>query len=424
MKHTTRARRLAAAGTAAALAIGLTSGCTATSGGADGSTEITFSYLWAGPEAEVLEGLIEEFNGSQDEVVVTGVSSPDTAAQLTALSGSRPQFDVSDHFGDSVGTWVDQGLLADLTPFIERDGFDVDDFVPSSLEPLTVDGNVYSLPIATYTYQLMYNKTLLAEAGLDVPTTFEELVAAGKALTQVEGGAVTRLGFAPLDLKTMTWAAGGEWVQDGVPAPDADAVSAAANLYLEQTEDVDPSAAQSFVASFGDYWSENNPFFTGQVAMTIDGPWFVAMTKQYAPELDWGVANIPVPADHPEIAGTAPLNISTLFIANNSEKKDAAWEFVKFLMSPDSLATFNRQLTNIAPRYSLAQDPTLAELGENYLAFVDSLNTGTLKTMPAAPWTVEYGTLIFETQNDIYQGVSSPADAIDRLVAEAAEIAP
>lgn len=414
-------RRVATASLAAVSLVAL-AGC---AGGADssGPTEITFSYLWAGPEAEVLEGLISQFNASQSEVVVKGVSSPDTAAQLAALSGSRAQFDVSDHFDDSVGTWVDQGLLADLTPMIEADGYDLTDFVAGSMDPLTVDGKVYSLPLATYTNQLVYNKDLLAEAGIQPPTTFEELVAAGRALTKTDGDRVTRLGFAPLDIRTMTWAAGGEWVDGGKPAPTAAQVETAAGLYMDQIQGLNIDAVKSFVASFGDYWSADNPFYTGQFAMTLDGPWHAAMTKQYAPDFNWGVAPIPVPADQPQLAGIAPLKISTIFIPQNSEKKEAAWKFVKFMMSPEALVTFNTQLANIPPRVSLASDPALADLGENYLSFVRLQNSGTLKTFPAAPWVVGYNTLIADTQKAIYEGTVPTAEGVAQLVSGASGLA-
>lgn len=406
--------RIVAAGGAVAVLMGLAA-CAGDSS-EDGPTKITFSYLWAGDEAKIVESLIETFNESQDDVVVEGISNPDGAAQLASLSGSRAQFDVSDHFGESVGAWVDQGLLADLTPFIEADQFDIDDFVPESIEPLTVDGNVYSLPLSAYTYQLVYNKKAFEEAGLQPPTTIEEMLEAGRALTTTENGRVTRLGFGPVQLKGMNWQLGGEWTKDGEPAPTTDEAVASLQLYLDQIAGLDESAVRSFVASFGDYWSADNPFFNGQVAMVIDGPWLISMSERYAPDFEYGVVEIPVPAAKPELAGTAPLNVSTVFIAANSEKKEAAWEFVKFMVSPEALLAFNVPTTNIPARSSMAASPELAELGPNYQAFVTSLNEGQLKYLPAAPWTVEYGALMATAQNEVYDGTTSPQDAVARLV--------
>lgn len=425
-------KRVLAVTTTAALSLATVAACSGNDDGGGGSgdgetpTEITFSYLWAGPEGQAVEDLIEQFNESQDDVVVSGVSSPDTAAQLAALSGTRAQFDVSDHFGDAVGTWADQGLLADLSPMIESDDYDLTDFVDGSLEPLTVDGQVYSLPLATYTYQLVYNQTILDEAGIEPPTTFDELVDAGTALTTVENGTVTRLGFGPLDLRSMVWAAGGEWVQDGAPSPTTEELETVAGLYLQQLDDsgTNPSTAATFTSSFGDYWSSDNPFYTGQVAMTLDGPWHTAMTQQYAPEdFEWGVTSIPVPSDRPELEGTAPLHISTIFIPQNSEKKEAAWEFVKFMMEPEAQVYFNTALANISPRTSLADDADLADLGENYMTFVELQNSGQLKSLPAAPWTNEYLAVIGQTQTDIYEGNVSLADGVARLANDASSLA-
>src|SRR6266511_855172 len=88
--------------------------------------EITFSYLWAGAEAEALEAVIADFNGSQDDIVVKGVSSPDFQAQLASMSTSDAAFDISDNFGSGVGAWAETGLLEPLDEYIERDGFDLE----------------------------------------------------------------------------------------------------------------------------------------------------------------------------------------------------------------------------------------------------------------------------------------------------------
>src|SRR5690554_449358 len=170
LQHQKTWRVVGAAAMAAVTVAGL-AGCASGGADADGKTEITFSYLWGGAEAEALEEIIADFNDSQDEIVVKGVSSPDQQKQLTSMSSSNGSFDISDNFGNNVGAWASKGVLAPLDEAIAAEGIDIDDFIPSAMEQMVYDGTTYALPIAIHSFQLLYNKTLLDEAGITPPTT-------------------------------------------------------------------------------------------------------------------------------------------------------------------------------------------------------------------------------------------------------------
>src|SRR5690606_29489472 len=125
-----------------------------------------------------------------------GVSSPDFQKQLTSMSASTPAFDISDNFGDSVGSWASKGILAPLDDLLAAEGVDTADFVPSAMDQMRYDGKTYALPIAIHSLMLVYNKTLLDEAGLKPPTTIDELAAAALALTKTDdSGNITQLGL-------------------------------------------------------------------------------------------------------------------------------------------------------------------------------------------------------------------------------------
>src|SRR6185369_11433121 len=127
---------------------------------AQDKTEITFSYLWGGAEGQALEQIIADFNASQDKIVVKGVSSPDMTKQLASMSSAKGAFDVSDNFASNIASWSNQGILLPLNEF----NIDTSDFPESVMKQLVVDGQLYSVPIASHNFQLVYNKKLLDEA--------------------------------------------------------------------------------------------------------------------------------------------------------------------------------------------------------------------------------------------------------------------
>ncbi len=417
--HAQVASFLAAAGlTLAACSTGApTPGASGTASTPDKPVEITFSYLWGSNEAKKIESLITKFNSSQKRIVVKGVSNPDTAAQLASMTGSSGQFDISDHFCNGVNGWSDLGLLEPLTPFIEKDKYDLSDFMADSMEPVTVKNVVYSMPIVMYTFQLVYNKTLLDQAGVTPPKTWAEFLEAGKKLTVVKDGKVERLGFAPLDLTMATIALGGDWAKDGKPNVDVEKVTAAARLFLSQTDGVDPGAIKAFRGSFGDYWSAENPFYAGKVAMTIDGPWHVQMIPTFKPTLQWGAAPLPAPS-----AGAAPIGqsaCSTLFIPKNAKHKAEAWEFMKYMLAPENMANFAQLLSNMPTRKSLSSDPLLVGMGPQYKVWLDAMNNQTRKGFPSAPWASKFVTDIGEAAEAINNRTSSVEDAVAKLADKA-----
>lgn len=118
-----------------------------------------------------LQPLIDEFNASQDriEVIIPGkTENPDVilaahlAGQLPAIIESARSF--THHYAR-------EGLMADLTPFIAREGPEfLQDFVPMTLATDNmVDGRIYSLPSFLQIVGMFYNPALFDQAGVAPP---------------------------------------------------------------------------------------------------------------------------------------------------------------------------------------------------------------------------------------------------------------
>ena len=181
-------------------------------------TIVTFSYLWGGngPEGKAIDAVIADFNKSQSTIQVVGISSPDFQKQLTSMSSSNGSFDISDHFGNNVGSWAAKGILEPLDGYLAENKIDLKAFAPAALEQMRYKGKLYSLPIASHTQQLLYNKDLLAAAGIKPPKTMTQLAAAINKLTKKDSeGKITTLGLGIPDastlLTTLGQAFGGAW---------------------------------------------------------------------------------------------------------------------------------------------------------------------------------------------------------------------
>lgn len=406
--------RVLIAGALTAVTVATLAGCAGGGGNADGKTEITFSYLWGGAEAEVLEQIIADFNESQDEIVVKGVSSPDQQKQLTSMSSSNGSFDISDNFGNNVGAWASKGVLAPLDDAIEAEGIDVDDFIPSAMNQMKYDGETYALPIAIHSFQLLYNKTLLDAAGITPPTTMDELAAAAQQLTVVDGGKITQLGLGSANdsttLTTLGFAFGGSWDGKDAPTPAEDGNLEALDWYQKNiVEPVGADALSTFVSGQGEYLSAQDPFFSGKVAMIIDGEWRSASAAKVAPELDWGVTAIP--AASPELENSTQVTASTLFIPANSKHKEEAAKFLAYLVSDEPMEKFSLALGNLPGRVSLTGSEAYADLA-NFGVWAEAATSPNAQSLASAPYSAEYAADLKTAFDEVVRLTSTPQDAI------------
>lgn len=382
-------------------------------------TEITFSYLWGGEEAKTLEKIIADFNASQNEVVVKGISSPDFQKQLASMSASEPSFDISDNFGDSVGSWASKGIVAPLDDLLAAEGVNVDDFVPSAMDQMRYDGKTYALPVAIHSLMLVYNKALLDEAGLKPPTTIDELADAALALTKTdESGNITQLGLA----ETMTGHfatnivnsfGGSWWGEDGQPTPLADHNVEAMNWYQGLVKQIGAEKISAFAAGYGQYLSPEDPFFTGKVAMRLDGEWIGISADQVAPNLDWGVTAIPSAA--PEYQNATQVTSSTLFIPANSTKKEAAAKFLAYMTSAEPMTTFTEKMGNLPSRTALLDKADAYARIPHFTEFAQALQSPNAFAPSSAPNAAEYTTDLGRAIESIVRATAEPEKALQDL---------
>ncbi len=115
-------------------------------------------------------------NVSVEWVAGTGNEYPDKVR--SALLGSNPP-DVFENSTLSVDQ-VQANLLEPLDDIIDAVK---SDFTPASLAPFTVNGKVYGIKMINDPTFVYYRKSLFQQAGLEIPKTVDDLIAAAKKLT-------------------------------------------------------------------------------------------------------------------------------------------------------------------------------------------------------------------------------------------------
>ena len=144
------------------------------------------------------------------------------------------------------------------------------DFLPADLTPFTVDGHVYAIKMISDPTFVYYRKSLFQKAGLQVPTTVDELIAAAKKLTSgsMKGIYLGPDGGESALYQIAAWAAGGDLLSaDNKVVFNTDRVAAAYEKIYEL------NVSGGVLPDAPTFWWDPSSFTLGLCAMQWCGLW-------------------------------------------------------------------------------------------------------------------------------------------------------
>lgn len=373
------------------------------------------------------ETIIPDFEAKNPNIkinlVVVAWADFDTKMQTMIAAGTPP--DIWSHWGPSgFQDYVKRGLVADLTPLIEKDKFDVSDFLPDVLKIYQVDGKYYGLPILTGGSFIFYNQNLFDAAGVSYPTTnwddtswtYDAFLEKCKALTKTSATFDPakdifgcNLGFWPND--AFAWM----WGQDFYP-DSAYQTGFADTAYLDK-----PAVIAAFQAKQDIVWKlhyQPDPaqasaftgdlFATGKVAMNLTGVWG---WWQNITDFKWGVGALPYGAPgRKDVVFTDPWMLSS-----KSPHPEEAWTFLKYLVSPDVQASWTK-LTGAPPVRASLLDGWYKQFPSMKPEGVKEVFEGSLKYGRESP---NHLLVKFDQLNQVVGSAVDPISNNDKTAADA-----
>lgn len=333
-----------------------------------GTRRLVVWGLQYGEESQGLEARVLEFErrnpGVSVSVLSMGAGQMNPQKLMTAIVGRVPP-DVIHQDRFTIGDWASRGAFEPLDDLILRDQARNDpyairraDYYRACWMEAVYEGRVYAVPSTTDARALYYNRALFREAGLDPdrpPRTWEELQDYAVRLTRrLPDGTFDRIGFIPNFgnswLYLYSWQNGGEFMSpDGRTCTLDNPHSVAALQFMVDVYDAlgGVTAVNAFASGF--QTQELDPFLTGKVAMKVDGNWVLNGIARFGPDLDFGVAPAPVPAERlaqtlggqkGRFTGQDPFVTwaggFSYAIPRGAQNRDLAWEFVKWMCSPEA----------------------------------------------------------------------------------------
>ncbi|WP_284265347.1 sn-glycerol-3-phosphate ABC transporter substrate-binding protein UgpB [Roseicyclus amphidinii] len=154
-------------------------------------TEIEFWHAMGGQLGEQTDAFATEFNASQDQCVVNSVYQGNYTETMTAAiaafrAGEQPQIVQVFEVGTAtMMSAADNGAVYPVHQLMADQGiaFDEADYLPGVISYYSdTEGNLLSLPFNSSTPVMWVNLTLFEENGLEVPTTWDGVIEAARAL--------------------------------------------------------------------------------------------------------------------------------------------------------------------------------------------------------------------------------------------------
>jgi ABC-type glycerol-3-phosphate transport system substrate-binding protein len=331
-----------------------------------GRVVVDYWEKWTADEEKAMRVIVNDFNNSQDRIYVRYVSTSNVNQKtLVATAAGVPP--------DVAGLWD-----ANLVQFASLDALlPLDDFAAHAAPPITAatykpvywnachyNGHLYALVSTPMAVALHYNTDEFREVGLDPekpPQTLAELDADAQKLDKFDSqGHLARAGLLPTVPgwyvnDTYFWFGGSIWDAEHhkftLTDPRVVASFQWIQDYSKRLDKIDKDAVNEFQSSSGNFDSPQNPWLTGALTMTAQGPWMAFYVLNLNPEMSglknaadddvnlplaerrrrmhWAAA--PFPSAVPGVKDCTYCAFDTLVIPRGSKHPSEAFEFINYV---------------------------------------------------------------------------------------------
>lgn len=227
-------------------------------------------------------------------------------------------------------------LEYDMSDLVKKYNFDTSKLNPSDLQHSlnASDGKLYSLPFNTNDYVLVYNKDLFDKFGVDYPKdgmTWDQAYELAKKLTRQEGDS-TYKGFQMNPAHYMRFNQLSEPALD----PNEEKAAMTSDNWMKIVNNI-----RRFYEIPGNQLVKTNDFVKGNIAMIVDSMENAFRIVNENKDINFDISSVPVFPEAPDSKFQPSTN--GMFITQQSNNKDLAFEVIAYLLSPEYQTELSKQ---------------------------------------------------------------------------------
>lgn len=319
--------------------------------GAEEMEEVTAWVVTGRDQAQIMRNLIDDrFTPNTNvsvnlKLVAGGTLLPSVLAGIgpdVALDGADP---------------IQYAIRGAVLPLNDFDTFDevCSRFTEAAMIPLTLYGKTYGLPETQSFLMMFYRKDILADLGLEVPKTWDDLMAMIPVLqfNNMEVG-------LPNNYQIFLYQMGGDlWTDDGMR------INLDSNTALEAFEDMCNMFTQY---SLPYTYSFANRFKTGEMPIGIVDYTQYNQMILFATEIAglWDMVPIPgIQDEEGNINNVCVAGVGSIVMMDGCRNLDASWKFMDWWVGHDFQVDYSNELVAImgpAAKNATANRQALEEL--------------------------------------------------------------
>lgn len=325
--------------------------------GSSGTASPQTLNVWSGEtnNAQWFDSQFKSFEADNNATIkLVTVPSDEFHTKFVAAVQAKTPIDALLQNGQDVRWMATSGLLKDLSSSVNYKSR----FIPTTLEPYTIGGNLYGLPYGSMvTTVLYYNKQIFAQYGLQPPVTYDDLVTVSAEL-QKHG----IYGIAMGGSKIYRWPM---WYFEALAQTsgnDSNALTRETLMGNQKFTSAPYVQAMQALQRFGkdgvfepsfngiDMPGSQALFISGKAAMYFGGSWEVNTFLKAGMTTDnIGLLKFPriVPGDKPVQMTGGSGNATTIYANIDASRLPLAQKFIDFVTS-DSFDKGYCQITNSA----------------------------------------------------------------------------
>ncbi len=336
---------------------------------ASGSEELIFWNFW---DPKFILPVIDRFEQDNPGVKIRNeqINWGNGLDKIVVAMANGRAPDICELGSTWMGRFMSEGALLDVT-----DKFA--DLKPQYLmwEPATLNGRLYGMPWLAGTRVMFYNRELFKAVGLDPdrpPQTWADLLEAARLIhNPAQGlygfgmnageGHILYKKFMP-----FVWGNGGQILDSNDNFVfDSPQTREALDFYL-QLKNYSYCEKQDLL---------DEAFKRGKLGLAISGSWNFARYPIDAPNLDFGVALMPKPAEDKGFS-TSFLGGEILVLFKTCKNPDLAAKFVRYLTTVENTLPITREAFVSFPAHIDAYNDEMFTANPRLAVFVEQMKTG------------------------------------------------
>ena len=346
-------------------------------------TTISFWHSMGGVNGQAIDTLVQKFNDENEYGITVEAeyqgSYDDALNKLKSARIGNMGADLVQVYEIGTRFMIESGWIVPMQSMVNADEYDTSVLEPNLAAYYTIDDMLYSMPFNSSTPLMYYNKDMFDAAGItEIPDSLEAIAQIGDKLLDSGAQEVMSLGIYGWFFEQFIGKQGLEYANNGNGRTEAatavafDENGAAANILNEWKNLYDLGYAPN-VGKGGDAGLAD--FSAGKSAITLGS---TASLKQILQDVDGkfevGTAYFPKVKSTDE--GGVSIGGASLWALDNNDPKKlrATWEFVKFLISPESQAFWNAETGYFPVNVDAHDEDVFKENIEKYPQFETAID--------------------------------------------------